>query len=186
MTALPISRRLGLVALAVVALHVYTIVFFGTHALGSLFGNLLQIFCSLLAAAMCFRAARRVHGFSQSFWILVGVGMGVWGVADLGWMYSEIVLHTVPETGSIVRFLFDTQGMFFVMAIFLNQEKEDVTVDLEEALDFLQIGILFFFIYFGMYFLPASNLGSHAALGREMAVVFLTDAGMLALTAVRQ
>jgi PAS domain S-box-containing protein len=185
LTALPISRRLGLVALAVVALHVYTIVFFGTHALGSLFGNLLQIFCSLLAAAMCFRAARRVHGFSQSFWILVGVGMGVWGVADLGWMYSEIVLHTVPETGSIVRFLFDTQGMFFVMAIFLNQEKEDATVDLEEALDFLQIGILFFFIYFGMYFLPASNLGSHAALGREMTVVFLSDAGIILLCLVQ-
>ena len=181
MTALSISRRLGLVALAVVALHVCTIVFLGTHPLGSLFGNLLQVFCSLLAAAMCFHAARRVHGFSQSFWILVGVGMGVWGVADLGWMYSEVVLHAVPEPGSIVRFLFDTQGMFFVMAIFLNQEKEDATVDLEEALDFIQIGILFFFIYFGMYFLPAATLGPHAALGREMTVVFLTDAGIILL-----
>ncbi len=181
LTALPISRRLGLVALAVVALHVCTIVFFGTHPLGSLFGNLLQVFCSLLAAAMCFRAAHRARGFSQSFWILVGVGMGVWGVADLGWMYSEVVLHAVPEPGSIFRFLFDTQGMFFVMAIFLNQEKEDAKVDLEEVLDFVQIGILFFFIYFGMYFLPAVNLGPHAALSREMTVVFVTDLGIILL-----
>jgi len=169
------------VACAVVALHVCTIVFLGTHPLGSFFGNLLQVFCSLLAASMCFRAARRVHGFSQSFWILIGVGMGVWGVADLGWMYSEVVLHAIPEPGSIVRFLFDTQGMFFVMAVFLNQEKEDAKVDLEEALDFVQIGILFFFIYFGMYFLPAATLDPQAALGREMTVVFLTDVGIILL-----
>jgi two-component system, cell cycle sensor histidine kinase and response regulator CckA len=185
LTTLPISRRLAVVALAVVALHVCTIVFFGTRPLGSLFGNLLQVFCSLLAAAMCFRAARRVHGFSQSFWILIGVGMGVWAVADLGWMYAELVLHTIPEPGSIVRFLFDTQGMFFVMAIFLNQEKEDAKVDLEEALDFIQIGILFFFIYFGMYFLPVANLGPHAALGREITVVFLIDAGIVLLCLVQ-
>jgi two-component system, cell cycle sensor histidine kinase and response regulator CckA len=185
LTTLPISRRLAVVALAVVALHVCTIVFFGTRPLGSLFGNLLQVFCSLLAAAMCFRAARRVHGFSQSFWILVGVGMGVWGVADLGWMYSELVLHTIPKPGSIIRFLFDTQGMFFVMAIFLNQEKEDAKVDLEEALDFIQIGILFFFIYFGMYFLPVASLGPNAALGREMTVVFLIDAGIVLLCLVQ-
>ena len=184
-TALPISRRLGLGALAVVALHVCTTLLFGTRPLGSLFGNLLQVFCSLLAAAMCFRAAGRVHGFSQSFWILVGVGMGVWGVADLGWMCSELVLHAVPEPGSIVRFLFDTQGMFFVMAIFLNQDKEDAKVDLEEALDFVQIGILFFFIYFGSYFLPAAILGPHAALSREMTVVFLIDGGIVLLCLVQ-
>ena len=39
------------------------------------------------------------------------------------------------------------------MAIFLNQEKR-FPVETEEALDFLQIGILFFLIYFGMYYLP--------------------------------
>src|SRR5260370_11497754 len=134
---------------------------------------------------MCFRAARGVYGFSQSIWSRMGVGMGVWAVADLGWMYSELVLHTIPEPGSLVRFLFDTQGMFFGMAIFLNQEKEDAKVDLEEALDFIQIGILFFFIYFGMYFLPVANLGPHAALGREMTIVFLIDAGIVLLCLVQ-
>ncbi len=182
MTAPPIPRYLAAVALAVVTLHVGTVVFLGTQPLGSLFGNLLQVFCSFLAAAMCFRAARRAPGFSQSFWLLVGVGMGMWGIADLGWAYSEVVFHVEPTPGSIVRFLFDTHGMFFVMAIFLNQEKEDAKVDLEEALDFIQIGILFFFIYFGMYFLPAANLGPHAAFSRELTVVFLGDLGIILLS----
>jgi len=179
--ARPFPRILALVAFAVVALHVFTIVFLGTQSIGSLIGNALQIFCSFLAAAMCFRAARRAPGFSQSFWMLVGFGMGMWGVADLGWAYFEVVLHSEPAPGSLARFLFDTHGMFFVMAIFLNQEKADSKVDLEEALDFIQIGILFFFIYFGMYYLPASNLGFHAALTRELTVVFFGDLGIVLL-----
>jgi two-component system, cell cycle sensor histidine kinase and response regulator CckA len=182
LTAPPLPRLLAVVALVVVALHVCTIVFLGQQPLGSLFGNLLQVFCSFLAAALCFRAARRASGFSHSFWVLVGVGMGMWGVADLGWTYSEVVHHTEPAPGSIIRFLFDTNGMFFVMAIFLNQEKQDAKVDLEEVLDFIQIGILFFFVYFGMYFLPAANLGPQSALSREITVVFLGDLGIILLS----
>jgi PAS domain S-box-containing protein len=182
LTAPPLPRSLAIVALAVVILHVSSVVFLGTQTLGSLSGNLLQVFCSFLATVMCFRAARRAPGFSQSFWMLVGVGMGMWGVADLGWTYSEVVFHAEPATGSIVRFLFDTHGMFFVMAIFLNQEKKDTKVDLEEVLDFIQIGILFFFIYFGMYFLPAANLGPQGALSRELTVVFLGDLGIVLLS----
>ncbi len=146
-----LPRFLWLLALAIVACHVLTAVFFGSTGLGSLLGNLLQILSSLLAAAMCLRAARKLTGFSQSFWTLVAFGMGLWGVADLGWTYYEVFLHAEPPPGSMIRFLFHSYGMFFVMAIFLNQEKTDARVELEEALDFVQIGIFFFFIYFGMY-----------------------------------
>ena len=69
--------------------------------------------------------------------------------------------HRVP----MIRFLFDSHGMFFVMAIFLNQEKTHAHVEFEEALDFVQIGIFFFFIYFGMYYLPALNLGDPKRVG---------------------
>jgi len=158
-TVRPFPRSLALVALAVVIGHVFSVVFLGTSAVGSLLGNTFQIFSSFLAAGMCFRAARKSPGFSQSFWTLVGFGMGMWGFADLGWTYYEVILRSEPQPGSLIRFLFDTQGMFFVMAIFLNQEKTDSRVEFEEALDFIQVGILFFLIYFGMYYLPALNLG---------------------------
>jgi two-component system cell cycle sensor histidine kinase/response regulator CckA len=164
-------RSVGLVALSVVILHVMTVVFLGTSSYGSLFGNALQIFSSFLAAAMCFQASRRTAGFARSFWTLVGFGMGVWGLADFGWTYYEIFLHIEPPAGSLIRFLFDTHGMFFVMAIFLNQDKEDSQVDVPEALDFLQVGILFFLIYFGAYYLPAINLEYQEALAREFQVM---------------
>ncbi len=180
-----VPRLLWLLAIAIVACHVLTVVFFRSSAIDSLLGNLLQIFSSFLAAAMCLRAARKLRGFSQSFWTLVAFGMGLWGVADLGWAYYEVLLHTEPPPGSMIRFLFHSYGMFFVMAIFLNQEKTHARVEFEEALDFIQIGIFFFLIYFGMYILPALNLGSRDALARETTVVTWVDAGIILLAAVQ-
>jgi two-component system cell cycle sensor histidine kinase/response regulator CckA len=169
------------VALSVIVLHVLSVVFLGISPLGSLLGNALQIFSSFLAAAMCFQAARRTVGFGRSFWTLVGIGMAAWGLADFGWTYYEIFLHMEPPPGSMIRFLFDTHGMFFVMAIFLDQDREDSKVDVPEALDFLQIGILFFLIYFGAYYLPSINLSYQEALAREFQVMTAGTAGIFLL-----
>jgi PAS domain S-box-containing protein len=169
------------VALLVVTAQVCSIVFLGVSTAGSIVGNGLQIFSSFLAAAMCFRASRRACGFSQSFWTLIGFGMLLWGVADFGWIYYEVFKHSEPPAGSLIRFLFDTHGMFFVMAIFLNQEKGDSRVETEEALDFVQVGILFFLFYFRTYYLPSLNLTQQMAFMREMAISFWTDVGIIFL-----
>jgi hypothetical protein len=75
--------------------------------------------------------------------------------------------------------------MFFVMAVFVNQDKDSSTVDLAEALDFLQIGILFFLIYFGGYYLPATRLSYKDALGRELLVLVTQTMGIFLLIAVQ-
>src|SRR5882757_6843148 len=172
-------------AFCVVTLHVAAVVFLGTSSFGSLIGNSLQIFSSFLAAAMCFQAARRSPSFGRSFWILVGFGMAAWGIADFGWTYYEIFLLREPPPGSLIRFLFDTHGMFFVMAIFLNQDKADSRVDAPEVLDFLQIGILFFLIYFGAYYLAAINFGYQKALAREFQVTTAATSGSLLLVTLQ-
>src|SRR5262249_12186087 len=77
--------------------------------------------------------------------------------------------------------VFDTQGMFFVMAVFLNQDKQDSTLDLPELLDFLQIGILFFLIYFGAYYLPAIRLTEAQAFAREFHVMTTETVGIFLL-----
>jgi len=177
----PFPRSLALVAFAVVASHVLSVVFLKGSLAGSLVGNFLQTFSSFLAAAMCLRAARKAPGFSQSFWTLVGFTIGLWGFANIGWAYYELVLHKEPPPGSLIRFLFDSQGMFLVMAIFLNQEKTDARVESEEALDFVQVGILFILVYFGMYYLPALNLGAKAALERETYVDVWGGGGIIFL-----
>jgi len=174
-------RWLVVTALAVVVSHVLAIVFFGASAIGSVIGNALQIFCSLTAAALCWRASRKATGFARSFWTLIAFATSMWGVADLGWSYYELVQRSEPPPGSMIRFLFDTHGMFFVMAIFLDQQKRSSGIDLEEALDFIQIGILFFFVYFGMYYLPMSTLDRSHAWHREILVMTWISVGVVSL-----
>jgi PAS domain S-box-containing protein len=181
----PLPRTVALLGLLVIVLHGLNVVFFGLTTTGSIIGNALQILASFLAAAMCFQAARRCPGFSRSFWVLVAFGMGIWGVANFGWAFYEVVLHREPPGGSMIRFLFDTHTMFFVMAVFLNQDKESSKIELAESLDFLQIGILFFLIYFGGYYLPATRLSYEGALGRELLVMVAQTLGILLLTAVQ-
>ena len=178
-------RSLVLLALLVVAAHVCSILTLGTSASGSLIGNALQIFSSLLAAVMCFRAARQSPGFSRSFWTLVGFGMAVWGAADLGWTYYEVILRIEPPSDSLIRFLFDTQGMFFVMAIFLKHNKTDSEVETEEALDFIQVGILFFLVYFSAYYVPSLTHSQATAFAREMSMATWGDLAIIALAVLQ-
>ncbi|HTZ33804.1 MAG TPA: PAS domain-containing protein, partial [Methylomirabilota bacterium] len=177
----PPPRSLALLAILTVVVHTVSVVFFSHSLVGIVAVNVLQSGMAMLAAALCIRAARREAGFSQSFWSLVGFGIGMWGVANLGWAYYEVFLHSEPPPGSMIRFLFDIQGMFFAMAIFLDQEKTTSKIEIEEALDFIQIGILFFLIYFGMYYLPALSLSPSAAFDREVWVDLRTDIAIVFL-----
>jgi PAS domain S-box-containing protein len=180
-----ISRSLVIAIITIVALHVVSILAFGSQTVGPLIGNLLQVSASFLAAFLSYRAATKIPGFSRSFWTLVAFSMAIWGVANLGWTFFEVVLHIEPPPGSMIRFLFDTHGMFFVMALFLNQENSDSSVDVGETLDFLQIGILFFLVYFVMYFLAAETMGPKAAIERENEVMIWGHLGVLLLALVQ-
>jgi len=161
-------RKLFVLALAIIALHIAAVLTLGTSLAGSLVGNLLQIVSCGLAVAASLFASRRATGLSRRFWRLVACGLAIWGVANLGWMYYEIVLHMEPPTDSVVRFLFGTQSIFFALAVFLNQDKDSSALDLESALDFVQIAIVFFFIFLRFYYIPSYHLDARSAYLREM------------------
>jgi len=130
-------RRVMVLACVVVGLHIVGFLTLGTSTAAGVLGNSLQIFSSGLAAAACFSASRRGWGLSRPFWLLAGCGMATWGIADIGWMYYENWLHMVVPNYSIVRILFDVQGIFFAIALFLDQERDSPSFDLETLLDSL-------------------------------------------------
>ena len=182
-------RKPLILAAVVVSLHFLEAATLGTSTTGSLLANLLEIFACGFAAVMAFVASRRGRGLSRPFWRLVGMGIAMWGIANLGWMYYEVVLHSEPPQTSAVRFLFGFQDVLVAMALFLDQDKDSSRIDVEAVLDFIQIGIVFFFIFVEFYFLPAHRLDEHTAFLREMRVENLEDvlvaamAGFRALTA---
>src|ERR1700693_5014713 len=132
-------RKLSIAALAIVALHIVEALTFKNSPTGSLLANSLQDIACFLAAAMCIGASRRGNGLARSFWLLVGAGIGVWGVANIGWTYYEVVLLREPPELSFVRFLFDTQEAFFAIAILLDQDRDSTGVDPGLVLDAVQI-----------------------------------------------
>src|SRR5260370_41019780 len=100
----------------------------------------------------------------------------MWGPANLGWMYYEVVLQSEPPTTSAVRFLFGLERVLFATALFMDQDKDSSRIDAESALDFIQIAIVFFFIYLEYYYLPARRLVNYSELLRGMRVQNLEDA----------
>src|SRR5260370_1225663 len=91
-------RKPIILAAVIVALHLCEAATLGTTTAGSFLANLLEIFACGFAALMAFGASRRGRGLSRPFSLIVGAGIAMWGVANLGWMYYEVVLHTGPST----------------------------------------------------------------------------------------
>src|SRR5260370_3694713 len=121
----------------------------GMSPIGSWLANFLQIGCCGRAAAMCFGASTRGRGVSRASWVLVGCGIATWGVANLGWMYYENWLHASVPRFSLVRILFDVQGVFYAIALFLDKEKDSPEFNAEMVLDSVQIAIVFLSLFFG-------------------------------------
>jgi PAS domain S-box-containing protein len=178
-------RKLFVLALAIVALHFAVVLTLGSSLAGSLAGNLLEISACGLGVAAAFSASRRATGLSRRFWLLFGCGLAVWGIANGGWMYYEIALRMEPPTGSAVRFLFGIQSIFFALAVFLNQDKDSSTLDAESVLDFVQIAIVFFFIFIGFYYIPSHHLDARAAYIRETAMETGEDVVLMLLAAAQ-
>jgi PAS domain S-box-containing protein len=178
-------RKYFILACVIVALHIGIALTLGTSTLGSFLANTLQNFACGFAVVMAIAAYRRGRGLSRPFWMLFAIGIAMWGIANFGWMYYETVLHREPPTGSVVRFLFGLQSIPFAMALFLDQEKDSPRLDVESVLDFIQIAIVFFFIFVGFYYLPAHHLNEHDALMREIRVETGEDVLLMVLAAIQ-
>jgi len=96
-------RKLLALSFLIVASHAVAVLTLGTSPAGSLLGNLLQITSCGLAVAAMFAALATGCGLESTILAVSGMRAGrVGGVANLGWMYYEIVLRTEPPTGSVV------------------------------------------------------------------------------------
>jgi PAS domain S-box-containing protein len=176
-------RKILALACAVVGLHIIEALTLGTSTLGSFLANWLQILACGFAAFMAFGASRRGHGLSRPFWLIFGGSVTVWGLANLGWMYYEVVLHIEPPATSVVRYLFGLESVLIAVALFLDQDKDSSRIDTESTLDFIQIGIVFFLIYVEFYYLPTRRMDGFLAFLRDMRVENAEDAVLTVLAA---
>jgi len=155
-------RKIAIIGAILVAAHAAEILLLGTSPTGSIVANTLQLIACGLAAAMACRASQRGRGLARPFWSLVALALATWGIANIGWMYYENLRHQTIPPLSVVRILFDTQGVFFAIALFLDKEKDSPRFDAETLLDSVQIAIVFFSGFFGLYYVQILSGGSNA------------------------
>jgi PAS domain S-box-containing protein len=179
------SRKLLILAATIVGAHLAQALILGVSPAGTFLANLLEVSASILAAVMCFAASRRARGMARPFWALVGCGMAAWGVANLGWMYYELVLHTKPAADSAVRFFFSVHGIFFAMVLFLDQDKDSEHFEPEFLLDFVQIAIVFFFVFLGLYYVPSPQLQQQSPSARQLWMEFGEEIAIIALACIQ-
>jgi PAS domain S-box-containing protein len=178
-------RKVAIIAAVLVVSHAGEILLLGTSPTGSVVANTLQLFACGLAVAMAVKASLRARGLARPFWSMVALGLATWGVANLGWMYYENLLHTAIPPLSIVRILFDTQGVFFAIALFLDKEKDSPRFDVETLLDSVQIAIVFFSGFFGLYYVQVMSGGSNAATDAFMTWSYqVINGSLVALAAI--
>jgi PAS domain S-box-containing protein len=175
-------RKLAVLSFVVIGLSITVILTLGDSPAGSFLTNALQIGSSWLAAGLCFLARKRGRGLSRQFWLLVGMSMATWGVANVGWMFYENVLHAPVPRFSIVRVLFDVQGVFYAIALFLDKDRDSPEFDLETLLDSVQIALVFFCVFFGLYYVQLLQ-GSHPQ-ANELVLTWIFVAVNLTLTVI--
>jgi PAS domain S-box-containing protein len=157
--------RLARAALLIVAGHAALLAVLGRGASGPLLSNLAMVAAGLVATAACWRAAARGSGFSRSVWRLVAVAVGIWSAAQASWTVTENLLNaSVPEP-SLTHLLFRLCGAPLIVALLLDEEDPVVSApDWARVLDFAQVGIVFLFFYFDLYFVPPAPGYSLASL----------------------
>src|SRR6187549_1285072 len=151
--------RLGVVVpLAIVALHLLSVLTLGTSPAGSLVSNALQALAAATAALLSFFASRRSLGFARRFWTLVAVAFAVWTAGQAMFMYHENWLGQRVPQPSWSHFLFRLYGAPLLMALLITHEEgEPRGHDWQRILDAAQVGILFLLFYFDLYFVPGGD-----------------------------
>jgi PAS domain S-box-containing protein len=179
------SRKLFLPALLIVGLHVVEVLWLGKSIPGAVLANSLQISAALLSAVMCYFAFRRSQGASRIFWLMITFSLSTWVIANCCWMYYEDFLRVAPPTPSITRFLFAAQNLFLVVALFQDEERDSPRFDLEAFLDFAQVAIVFFLLYFALYYVEALKGNPDQALNHEAWTAIGETTFLAALAAFR-
>jgi len=147
--------RAARAALLIVVAHALVLGFLGRAPPGPLLSNLSMIAAGLLAAAACWRAAARSAGFSRSVWRLVAVALGIWSAAQTSWTITENLLRAEVPQPSLTHLLFRLCGAPLIVALLLDEEQVAVIPpDWARVLDSAQVGIVFLFFYFDVYFVP--------------------------------
>jgi signal transduction histidine kinase len=150
------ARAAAVAGALLLAAQAASTVFLGPSRTGLVASNLIQLAAGIAAALAATSAASRARAFARRHWTLIGAALWLWAAAQAVYSYHEIWLGSSVPQPSAAHFLFRLYGAPLVMALLLRTE-ETPAVDWQRVLDFAQVGIVFLFFYFDLYFVPGGD-----------------------------
>src|SRR5215472_9908447 len=154
-------RRVALAAGLLVALQIAAFLLLG-EPLRTWASNIIQVACCLVAAAFCFSASRRSPGLDKTFWGLFAVSFSAYGISNIIWTYYENWLKAPVPASSLSQFLYICYDGPIVMALFLREGEDPSGLDWQRSLDFVQMLMVAFLVYYDFLFLRALQRGPHS------------------------
>jgi len=128
----------------------------------SLSSNIVLVACCFTAAAFCIAASRRGHGLGRTFWGLFAFAYTSYGISNIVWMYYENWLRAPVPASPVSQFLYLCYDAPIVMALFLREGEDPSGLDWQRSLDFVQMLMVAFLVYYDFLFLRALQAGPHS------------------------
>lgn len=155
-------RRIAQAAWLLLAIQIGAFLLLRSQERRSLASNVVQVLCCLTAAAFSFSAARRSRDLARTFWGLFGLAFLAYGTSNIVWTYYENWLHTTVPSSPISQFLYLCYDAPIVMALFLREGEDPSGLDWQRSLDFVQMLLVAFLLYYDFLFLRAVEAGPHS------------------------
>jgi PAS domain S-box-containing protein len=125
------------------------------------FSNLLQIAAAFAAAAYCGIVASRWQHVARVFWIFFATAFAAYGISAVEWAYYESWLHAPVPISSVSQFLYLCYDAPLVMVLLLRRRGRSSGLSWARVLDYLQILLIFFLLYYNFLFLRELPRGRH-------------------------
>jgi hypothetical protein len=156
------SRRIVWAAWLLVVIQVAAFLLIAAGPLRDLISNLIQIATCITASAFCVAASRRGRDLARTFWVLFALAFIAYGLANVIWTYYENWLRTPVPFSPVSQFLYLCYDAPMVMALFLREGEDTSGLDWQRSLDFVQMLMVSFLVYYDFLFLRALPAGRHS------------------------
>jgi PAS domain S-box-containing protein len=160
------GRVYVVLALAFFLLHAFVLLAVRHNSAAPLLSNLIQIACPILAGCACLSAARRSENFAKHFWLLFGVSVFWWALAQSVATYYDSILHASvqePWPSDIIYFL----GMSVPLTIlFIDQRKGFERKQWPRLFDLAQVFIIMLAVYLFTFDTPDAWRNGWGTLGQ--------------------
>jgi signal transduction histidine kinase len=177
-------RQIARAVWVLVAVQIAAFLLVQSSALRSQISNIIQVLCCFTAAAFSFSAARRSRDLARTFWGLFALAFTAYGISNIAWSYYENWVHQPVPSSQISQFLYLCYDAPIVMALFLREGDDPSGFDWQRSLDFVQMLLVAFLLYYDFLFLRAVEAGPQSldvmeqatanAVNVILAVAFLT------------